>query len=233
MSGDNSFLNKNIFISPVSAWAPGIVTQEDWINWAENKKQISCTKDAPKLEYTDALFRRRLSQISKMTIQVVHDTLEKTNCGNIKQIFVSLRGEITREFTINRSLISDGMILPAAFSLSVFNAPIALASLAFKLKKGYSVLFPSKGDFISAFKTACAPILSGNEKSVMFIYADELVPEEYGNLRPQINEPLAFAFVISDAPLANEACSSRKISLADVPSDVTPHEFLRDLLLRI
>ena len=117
------------------------------------------------------------------------------------------------------------MILPAGFSLSVFNTPISSATLAFGLKGGYSVLYPSKNDFSEAFKAAAAPVLAGTEKQVILVYADELVPECYGDKRPAENIPLAFACVISAEKKEN--C----IYLDDFSAvEKSPVEFLRFLL---
>lgn len=221
-------MNK-FYISNITAWAPGLADDSTaWKNWANDKAVIEQIKDSPKLEYTDPLFRRRLSQITKMTVHVVHSLLEKTNINKeTKIVFVSLRGEIEREFTINKGLIEDGMILPAGFSLSVFNTPISSATLAFGLKGGYSVIYPSKNNFADAFKTAVAPVLAGTEKEIIFVYADELVPELYQDKRPEENIPLAFACIISSAEKEN--C----ISFDDF-STITksPSAFLKFLLKR-
>lgn len=231
---------KSCFISDVTAWAPGIGDDlQKWNEWKEGKISIEQTKESPKLEYTDPLFRRRLSQITKMTVHVVHNLLEKTNVDkNTKIVFVSLRGEIEREFTINKSLIEDNMILPAAFSLSVFNTPVSSATLAFGLKGGYSVIYPSKNNFADAFKTAVAPVLAGTEEKIIFVYADELVPECYGDKRPEENIPCAFSFLVS-AELQNEdnlkkisKCGMEEgdgnLTLKDIPS--SPLSFLKSLL---
>lgn len=231
---------KSCFISDVTAWAPGIGDDlQKWNEWKEGKISIEQTKESPKLEYTDPLFRRRLSQITKMTVHVVHNLLEKTNVDkNTKIVFVSLRGEIEREFTINKSLIEDNMILPAAFSLSVFNTPVSSATIAFGLKGGYSVIFPSKNNFADAFKSAVAPVLAGTENQIIFVYADELVPECYGDKRPEENIPCAFSFLVS-AELQNEdnfkkisKCGMEEgdgnLTLKDIPS--SPLSFLKSLL---
>lgn len=196
---------KNFYLSHLTSWAPGLSDDtKSWQDWANNKCQIEQIKESPKLEYTDPLFRRRLSQITKMTVHVVHNLLEKSSINkDTKIVYVSLRGEIEREFFINKTLIEDGMILPAAFSLSVFNTPISSATLAFGLKGGYSVIFPSKNNFADAFKTAVAPILANTEKEIIFVYSDELVPEMYGDKRPKENIPLAFACVISSEKKTN------------------------------
>jgi hypothetical protein len=165
------------------------------------------SKEGPALEFTDPLFRRRLSQISRMTIQVLHDILpigEET-----KIVFVSFRGEITQQFKINRMLIEEGDLTPAAFSLSVFNTPPALASIALNLSAGYSAVYPaatpqgaagvSAGDrrFVTGFLAAAAPVLCGSAAEIVLAYADELCPPEYDALCPPDNEPFAFAAVLS------------------------------------
>ena len=218
---------KSFYLSNITAWAPGLADdKEAWQAWANDKAQIEQIKESPKLEYTDPLFRRRLSQITKMTVQVVHNLLEESHIKKkTKIVFISLRGEIEREFTINKGLIEDGMILPAGFSLSVFNTPISSATLAFKLKGGYSVVYPSKNNFADALKTAVAPVLAGTEKEIILVYADELVPELYGDKRPDENIPMAFAGIISSEK--KEKC----IAFDDF-SNVTnsPVEFLKYVL---
>ena len=216
-----------IYISGISKWAPGLADDEAlWQAWLKGSAQIEQIKESPKLEYTDPLFRRRLSQITKMTVHVIHSLLEKTNISkDTKIVFISLRGEIEREFTINKGIIEDGMILPAGFSLSVFNTPVSSATLAFGLKGGYSVLYPSENDFSDAFKAAVAPVLAGTEKEILLVYADELVPEVYGDKRPAENLPLAFACVISSQKKAE--C----IAFDDFTNvGKSPVEFLRFLL---
>ena len=100
---------KEIYISDITKWAPGLADDEaQWQVWLTDNVQtkIEQTKESPKLEYTDPLFRRRLSQITKMTIHVVHKLLEQTDISkDTKLVFISLRGEIEREFTINKGLI--------------------------------------------------------------------------------------------------------------------------------
>ena len=54
---------KSFYLSNVTAWAPGLGDDGKlWQAWANNQAQIEQIKESPKLEYTDPLFRRRLSQ---------------------------------------------------------------------------------------------------------------------------------------------------------------------------
>lgn len=208
-----------IFVSKPVMWAPGV--EENSEKWLKGEVMIEKSTSAPKLEYTDPLFRRRLSQISKMTVHVVHELLEKEGFDkDTKLVFVSLRGEIAREFSINKGIINENMILPAGFSLSVFNTPIALATIAFGLTGGYSAVYPSNGDFSSALETAIAPVLCGDEEKIVLVYGDELVPECYG----VDSIPLAFAAVVSAEKTEN------LVKIDDFESIKSPSAFLKRLL---
>ena len=213
-----------VFVSKPVMWAPGLEDDpERWQNWLTGAVDIEKSKSAPKLEYTDPMFRRRLSQISKMTVHVIHGFSEKYGLDKeTKLVFVSLRGEIAREFSINKGIINEKMILPAGFSLSVFNTPVALATIALGLTGGYSAVYPSKGDFSSALKNAFAPVLCGDEEKIVLVYADELVPECYG----VDSTPLAFAALVSSEKTENN------FELADIVEEKTPIDFLKALLKR-
>lgn len=190
-----------IFVSNLTTW----------------KASTENSKEKPKLEFADSLFKRRLSQITRMTIQVVHDLIEKCpEAKEYKQVFVSFRGEIEREFTINRGIIEDCEILPAGFSLSVFNAPIAATCLSLGLKSGYSVIFPSKGDFKSAVMGSASPVLAGSEEKVILVYADEYVPDEYGELQPENNVGFAFACLLENE--RNKSSDAVEVELEKIDS---------------
>ena len=152
--------------------------------------------ESPKLEYVDALFKRRLSQISKMTIEVVHNVLDGNE--NAKLVFASFRGEISRQLKINKSLVEDSEVLPAQFSISVFNTPPAVATIALGMKNGYTAVYPSERKFSAALMSAVAPVLCRKEAKIIFAFADEKIPDEYAkNAESAKNEkPLAFACVI-------------------------------------
>lgn len=219
-----------VFCAAPACWAPGLESKDDWLSWADGKKRIEQSAASPQLEFTSPLFRRRLSQLSRMTVKVVHDALEMTERKDIKQSFISLRGEIARQLSMQKNLISEGDVLPAAFSLSVFNAPIALASIACGLKGGYSAIFPAKGSFHDGLVTALSPILGGGEEEILLVYGDEQVPAEYQGLHSPDDEPLAFACVVA----ASKSPSCRIPYRLGWPPEAsragTPALFLKTLL---
>lgn len=182
--------------------------------------------EMPKLEYVDALFRRRLSQITRMTIESVHSLVENEpeNAG-LKLCFASCRGEIARQLKINKGLVEDADVMPAQFSLSVFNTPPAATTIALGMKAGYTAIYPGNDDFASAVISAASSVLADSEK-VIFAYADEKIPEEYAACKGYGTElPLAFACVISSEKTSDSVeISLEKEALSKIAG--SPKEFL-------
>jgi hypothetical protein len=168
----------------------------------------------PDISFTDPRFRRRLSLLSRMTINVIH----KLAAPDVPLVFASFRGELAQQLKINRMLIEDGGLLPAAFSLSVFNAPPALASIALGLKAPYTAVCPARRRFSSAVKTAFAAA-SAAQSQVILVYADEGAVGEYAALAGG-ETALAFAALLS--PGGNIAAESAE----------TPQAFLAALETR-
>jgi hypothetical protein len=226
----SSFPEKNmndspggVFIKRFTAWAPGFTGGEDWKAWACGTREIPETTEGPGLEFTAPGFRRRLSQISRMTIQVIHDILPLEDGAKI--VLVSFHGEITQQMKLNKTLTTENIMMPALFSLSIFNTPAALATIALKLTNvSYTVVFPVEYDFSAGFTAAVAALLSGG-KEVLLVYADELVPSEYKVFNFKCALPLAFAALLSNRE------TQGAVPALTVPPE-SPEAFLKYLLLK-
>ena len=190
--------------------------------------------ESPKLEYVEPLFKRRFSQISKMTIQVVHDVLAAESgavdgATSPKLSFMSFRGELSRQLKINKGLVLDADVMPAQFSLSVFNTPPAVATIALGIKAGYTAVFPGNDDFYAGLLCACAPILCGAEKKIVFVYADECVPDEY---RPVFHgsspDALAFACVLG----GEKSAGAKEIFVTERRDDFSSPQSFLDFLCK-
>jgi len=216
-----------VYISRFSAWAPGVENTNEWEEWALGKREITLGPKSPELSFTEPMFRRRLSQISKMTIQVVHDLLPVAE--DTKMLFLSFRGELSHQYKINKTFINDNDIMPAGFSLSVFNAPVALASIAFSLKGGYSAIFPGENSLGAGLSLAEAAFLNGESEELIFIYADEVIPNEYKDILPGTHLPFAFGFVLSGKLSDLSVTSSIPFSALKEGID-TPEDFLKRLI---
>jgi hypothetical protein len=211
------------YITRVSAWAPGIENSGDWDEWAHGRRNMASGGKGPAIAFTDSLFRRRLSQIAKMTIQVVHDLMPAGE--DTKMLFVSFMGELSKQYQLNKMLIEEKTLMPAAFSLSVFNAPVALASIAFGLKGGYSALYPGNNSFAACLTSAQA-FFSDKQEELIFIYADEEAPPEYRRYLAECPPCLAFGLLLTRKPHPH---AIPLLSLNE--GEDSPSGFLRRLLL--
>jgi len=136
----------------------------------------------PDVSFVPMLTRRRLSYISRMVV-LVSDQVSRDNEGNkftpCMVTFASQFGEISQQLKISQTLLDTGMVSPAHFSLSVFNASIANASILETNTAGYSAVFSGKDAFTTGLTDCIAALESESADTRTFIFADELIPETY------------------------------------------------------
>ncbi len=175
-------------------WAPGVENHESWIEWRNGSKVIEDSSLSPKLSFASPIAIRRLSQLTRMTAYAVHELGPDAGCILLSSVY----GEMNSQLKLNMMHIKEGEVKPAAFSLSVFNAPAAEATILEKSHTPYSVIFPGKDHVIDAlFKAGSAPIASGRLSSSLLIYADERMPDEYRPYAGWIPEPMVIGIRIS------------------------------------
>ena len=140
------------------------------------------TRPKPDVSFVPMLTRRRLSYVSRMVV-LVSDQVSRGKDGNklepCKVTFASQFGEITQQLKISETLIDTGMVSPAHFSLSVFNASIANASILESNTAGYSAVFSGKDAFTTGLTDCLAALENEPCDSRTFIFADEPIPETY------------------------------------------------------
>jgi hypothetical protein len=187
----------------------------------------SLRESEPDIGFTDPRFRRRLSLISRMTIRVLYDIMPLKDVAGL--YFVSFRGEVNRQFSINKTLIEEGDLLPAAFSLSVFNTPPALACMALGLTAPYSAAYPPENGFRYAVMGAAAALDAAARKGkpayLALVYADEEPVPEYRDLMEGAAPALAFAALLS----AENADGAKGAALPEETAWENPRTFLEVL----
>ena len=198
-----------LYINRCACWAPP----------ADNQAA------APPLDYVSPLLKRRLSQLTRMTIEVVHQVLDSAPESGL--VFVSSGGESARQLQVDRMLIKDGGILPAPFSMSVFNASPAMATIALGMKGGYTALYPVRNMFREGLAYGAAPVMAGETESVILVFADQQLPEEYVPVaEPEDNiSPYAAAFVLSsvkeEGSIPIDPCSSLEALIGKLKAEAS------------
>lgn len=175
-------------------------------------------KNMPKLSFAPMLFRRRLSDLSKMVAYVAHDVSE--GFSPAPMTFASEFGEIQRQFQISSGILDSGEVSPAKFSLSVFNAPVAAASIIESNMTGYRAIFSGKRSFEDGLREAYSALLSGRESERIFVFADERIPETYSEISPYPNPVCALALRLS----TEQSDSVCELELSTLPEKDTAAE---------
>mgnify|MGYP004446640887 FL=1 len=179
-------------------------TLEDWALWKKGKKNLLSSLDlckegavasAPKLDFVPMLFRRRLSDISKMVVWTVHQVSK--GLEPVKNTFASEFGEIQRQLKISMQLLETNNVSPSHFSLSVFNSPAAASSISEQNMAGYSATFAGPDSFRAGLIEAVSALKSGADEERIFVFADEGIPETYAPISCYPNVPIALALRLS------------------------------------
>ena len=183
----------------------------------------------PDVSFVPMLTRRRLSYVSRMVV-LVSDQVSRDKNGNkldpCKVTFASQFGEITQQLKISEALIDTGMVSPAHFSLSVFNASVANASILESNTTGYSAVFSGKDAFSTGLTDCLAALDIEEADSRTFIFADELIPETYAPVAgvPYPNAVCAVALRLTK----DESKADPSLKHIDVASQLSLLKMLRN-----
>ncbi len=208
----------SVFLKGWSAWAPGLETIETQREWAAGRATIRHTADAPPLSFLPMLFRRRLSQLSKMVLQVGHALAG--DGGNPPVVFASRFGEVNKQYQITDTLIASGEVRPGVFSLSVFNAPVFLLSIAEHIHAAGNALYARDQDTVVALVEALGILLQPESRDCLVLFGDEYLPAPYRTLFADVPEPYAFGMLLSRESAAG--CRHLAIDLKDQPGPDQP-----------
>ena len=129
-----------------------------------------------------------------MVLQVGHELAPGPK--EIKTVFASEYGEICQQIKLSTSLVESGEIAPAAFSLSVFNTPVALLSMAEKNTERVVALHAGPASFETGLWEAVACLAHHGDSEVMMIAADEMVPAPFNELASPEGVPYALGLLL-------------------------------------
>ncbi len=216
-----------LYLLDRAAWAPGLETPDAVAAWARGEAEIKKTTDAPRLEFLPPLARRRLSQLSRMVLEVGH---RLAGDGRPRPcVFATRYGEINRQYAITGGLLDAGEVGPAVFSLSVFNTPVYLLSIAEHNTGAGSALCAGPHGLAAAFLDALGFLRPGSrDESCLMLFADEALPPDYLSLFDAPIEPYAFGLALSSRPRPSAVPLSLVMTEADGEAEpVHPLALLR------
>lgn len=145
-----------------------------WQNWARQEDAPLPVSDTPVSCPVPALLRRRMTPFGRVALSAMADVAPQEN---ETLLFASSWGDITRGFALQSSLAAEGEVSPAAFSSSVHNGSIAIASIWLKNHTAYRALgagpCTAAAGLVESFLTLKA---SDKCESVILVRAEDAVP---------------------------------------------------------
>lgn len=158
------------------AWAPGVVSQQQWQNWAQAPEMIVESAQQPECLALPPMQRRRLSRLARMTMEVASPL-----CADDEQlpfVFGSRHGETTRTLQLLHDVASGQPLSPTHFGLSVHNAIAGQWSLL-RGQRGESVAIAGEADTFEHAILEAATLLAAGAPSVLAVIAEEVPPAAY------------------------------------------------------
>jgi hypothetical protein len=150
--------------------------------------------DSPELKFAPPLFKRRLSQLSRMVLHNIHEVAGGR--GDVKITFASVYGETGLQCDISKEIAQKGTVSPAKFGVSVFNAPVALSTMLEKNSAGYTAVCAGENSFEEGLRDSVSAIMAGDKERI-FVYGDELLPAEFQIMAGKKNRPCSLALFLS------------------------------------
>lgn len=179
-----------------AAWAPGLESPADWEEWAAGRRAIERSEALPDLPFLPSLFKRRLGQLDRMTLLAGHEALAGSAPRRV--VLATRRGEIGQQYRIGSALAESGEVSPSAFSLSVFNAPVSLLSIAERNAGAACAVHAGEASFAAGL-CCCIGMLAADPEPVLLVAADEPIPEAYEAIEEDRDPGYALALLLGPA----------------------------------
>ncbi|WP_263079588.1 beta-ketoacyl synthase chain length factor [Endozoicomonas sp. Mp262] len=174
-------------------WVPDIREKRQWQALITGVRQPDLTA-APEFLWLKPRQRRRLSMISKMTLDVAGCCAE--GVVSIPAIFASRRGEVSRMATILQDICSGEDASPTDFSLSVHNASSGLFSIYTDNRQPSTAIAAGADTVIAGLTEAYAQLNSGQER-VLLVFFEDQMPEVYQAFALAEDYPVVLAMILS------------------------------------
>lgn len=174
-----------------SAWAPGLISKDDWKSWALDKKSFAeDLSDLPSVDFIPPMLRRRLSQLTRMCLKTAHE------CGlensRVPSVFASRYGELEQTLKLLKSISDAQDFSPAGFSLSVHNTAAGINSIISKNTQSYTTVSACEETFEMALLEALGRLQ--NHENILLVLGEEFIKELYQT--HYFHTPFSVAFLL-------------------------------------
>ncbi len=180
-----------------AAWAPGIVTREDWEAWARAPQPL-VGGGAPEVSFMPALHRRRCDALSRAVLAVAHECCPEPLLSSVASVFATRHGPFSTTVALLEDLATGSPLSPARFTHSVHNAPSGLFSIWAKNPWPSSTVAGGAETFACGFLEAVTMLHREAGRPVLLVVADEVVPDPFQALAERLDSTYAVALLLGD-----------------------------------
>lgn len=184
----------DVSVGKWAAWAPGVETPADWEQWARGERTIGPLDAKPAVSFVKPLVRRRLSRLSKMSLEVAEAC--SLDAAAPFYVFCSRFGEYTRTVEALSGLVRGEPISPAMFSQSVHNTSAGHYTINHSDQTPTTTVAAAEATLEAGFLEAWTALDSGKASRALVVYHDEPLPDPFENPYPVLDIPIAAAFVV-------------------------------------
>lgn len=178
-----------------AAWAPGVVTPEEWQQWSKAPGPV--TGDAePGVRAMPAMLRRRAGLFGKMALEAAYQCMGDATA--IPIVFCSRHGDVARAVELLTQLARGETLSPTAFSMAVHNATVGLFSIARSERANHVALAAGASSLEHAVIEACG-LLADGAPQVLLVAGDCSLPEVFERFEECAEQPHAFAWLMQAA----------------------------------
>lgn len=175
-------LNIDFTVADWAAWAPGVQTREDWLQWA--RAPFPPYGDGtPALTEVPAMQRRRIDRLGRMAIQTAY-WCQQAEAAGIPFVFASRHGDVACSVELLDSLSRQETLSPTGFGLSVHNAIAALYSIVRGERGNYTAIAAGAATPAAAMVEAAGLLADGAPQVLVVVY-DAALPAVYSGFRDE------------------------------------------------
>jgi hypothetical protein len=200
-------MNKVQFsVAAHAAWAPNLVTGQQWIDWAKSPFLIHGSGE-PDIVEMPAMLRRRAGFLGKMALEVAYQCLSNqkkipndavTPTINTPTIFCSRHGDVARATDLLLDVVQNEPLSPTNFGLAVHNATAGLFSIARKDQANHIAISAGQSTVEHGVVEACS-LLADGASQVLLVNYDTCLPSLFSSFEDCKEQPYAWAWLMVPA----------------------------------
>jgi len=183
------------------AWTPRFTTALEWREWISNKElpdeSIFVGEATPAIDFIPIAMRKKLSQLTKVSLHVAHHCLTAEERLSMATIFASRHGESAITAELLDSIAKDEPLSPMGFSRSVHNTASGLFGIIERNQAPTTALAAGDESFAAGLIETALQIASDSSATPrLLVYADERIPVSFQSYvkEPPVLYGAAFLF---------------------------------------